>query len=648
MNQPARNQAWILPLLIIILALAACVRYDGGPVPVSPPGEVPASPGAVLTPTLPATPTTQQVPTPTSEAEAKLSRESGGDGSAKFAEETVVQRPAYDVSRPFQDLVKPHFYATGTGGELVPVQGGPDLILEREGRIKIRLQQGAAESYLDLLALEAELIGEHPVQKIYRLRAMGIPVAEELYQKLQAADFPQQLFHRTELEYQRGKDSSGVIAEVFPDGTLLVILDDVPKEWRSGRESIASPTHVHVNPRALSVKDSTLAQEYEEKILSLPFDDQRYPSPALAQQQCDVYQESLQGEQYRKILSSVGFRFSPDHVIEDPTGGTLSFGAKLSSVIREGAGQGVRYFGMEQDWIADILRQLDAPWIGPCDTAGGVRSYRLQDDDTDRYYLALRRSLEPDKKQRYKIIKLADDGSGQEIYTAPGIMLLALPVPWDENRWIMSTEGWTSAEGDQPADPRWQSVYLVNLQDPEDYRRVGYPISQFPKAPEGGLYWASAALDSDGRYLFNTLYGFKDEGGGLWVADLAEEDFHAKPDKFARIVEWDHMLSWMFLDQQTEEPAPYRSIFVTGKEVADDFAMTANLMRIKETGLESAVEYKERLLQMVGWNPVPFVLQTVSDHQVRVAAETHFSYESSLLPRAKGVYILSIDTDEIK
>jgi hypothetical protein len=411
-----------------------------------------------------------------------------------------------------------------------------------------------------------------------------------------------------------------------------------------------------VNPRALSAKDSTLAQEYEREVLSLSFDEQRYPAPALAQQQCDVYQESLRGVEYREILSSVGYRFTPEHVAQDPAqdpaDGSQSFGARISSILREGAGQGVRYFGMERHWIADVLRQQEASWIGPCDTAGGVRRYRLEGEAADQYYLTLRRSLEPDKNQRYKIVKLAEDGSGREIYTAPGIMLMALPVPWDENRWIISSEGWTPPEGDKPADPRWQAVYLVNLEDPEDYRKVGYPIAQYPDAPEGGLYGASAALASDGRYLFNTLYGFKDEGGGLWVADLAEQDFHARPDKFARIVEWDHMLSWMFLDREIEEeaqeetgePASYRSIFVTGKEVADDFAMTANLMRIKQTGLESTVESKERLLQMVGWNPVPFVLQTRPDHQVRVAVETHFNYESSLLPRAKGVYILSIDT----
>ena len=47
---------------------------------------------------------------------------------------------------------------------------------------------------------------------------------------------------------------------------------------------------------------------------------------------------------------------------------------------------------------------------------------------------------------------------------------------------------------------------------------------------------------------------------------------------------------------------------------------------------------------MVGWNPVPFAWQTLAESKFRVMVETHFDYESSLLPRAKGVYILPVDT----
>ena len=170
-----------------------------------------------------------------------------------------------------------------------------------------------------------------------------------------------------------------------------------------------------------------------------------------------------------------------------------------------------------------------------------------------------------------------------------------------------------------------------------------YPISQFPRAPESGLYGASAVISTDGRYLNNTLYGFKDEGGGRWVAEL-EEGFQVKPDSFVHLVEWDHMLSWMSLNPDTDEDSPdTRCIFITGKEVADDFAMTADVMWLKGSGLETSVASKERLLRMVGWDPAPFARQTLRDGRVIVAVETRLNYENSLLPRAKGVYLLTVE-----
>jgi hypothetical protein len=324
-----------------------------------------------------------------------------------------------------------------------------------------------------------------------------------------------------------------------------------------------------------------------------------------------------------------------------------SFGERFSTILRQGAGEGIQYFGFDASWIADRLVDLSVSWIGECDTAGGVRSYRLSETSQDRYFLIVRRSLEPDKKQRYKLLTVQDDGSATELYTAPGIILMAQPLPHDDTRWIMSAEGWKPPDDDGPADPRWQSVYIVNINDPEEFKKVNYPISQFPRAPEAGLYGVSPRLSHDQRYLFNTLYGFTDEGGGIWVSDLSEDDYYQRPERFSRIVSWDHTLSWTVLGDDANTPSPFLHLFMTGKEVADNFAMTANILRIKDAGLDSSIEYQERLLQMVGWNPVPFAIQEISDTRFRVAVETYFNYESSLLPRAKGVYIVPVDLSTI-
>ena len=416
-----------------------------------------------------------------------------------------------------------------------------------------------------------------------------------------------------------------------------------PPPPESPKADLASPTHFHVNPRALSAGVSSLAKQYEEEILALTFDDQRYPATPLARKQCGVYQESLQDPVYVRLLTSVGYRFDSDQPGADSNDDSRPFGERVSQLLRGGVGEKFRYFGFESSWVAGILTGLDVSWLEECDTSSGVRRYRSSGADSDDFYTIVRRSLVKDKKQRHKVVKLDAAGEGREIYTAPGVMLMALPLPWDDTRWMISSEGWPGPEEGKPADPRWQSVYIVDVNNPDAYEEVEYPISQYPEAPEEGLYGVSAALSSDSQDLFNTLYGFIDEGGGLWAVDLTDRDFYTNPDRFARIVDWDHLLSWVVLEEQTDGPSPSKVIFATGKEVRDDFAMTANLLRINDAGVDSTVVSKKKLLQMVGWNPVPFAWQQLPDHRFRVAVETHFNYESSLLPRAKGVYIIPVD-----
>ncbi len=556
----------------------------------------------------------------------------------------MTPRSSYDTSMTFDQLVRPHFFAQSQDGELSPVQGQPDRVEIRDGKVKIRLRQGEQKLYLDPLALTPGEWGEHPVHRVYRLAAMGVPLDKDLGGELEEPASVDRLFHTLEFEYLRDKPSRGTIAEVFSDGSFLVIAFEPPEAWQSPRDGVASPTHLHVNPRALTVAESPLAKDYEDQILGMSFERQRYPPPEVAKKQCGVYQEALSSTVYQDTVRSIGFSFTPSHILLDDD--ETVFGERLSKLIREGSGEKVQYFGMEGSWIAGVLTQLEVSWQGECDTAGGVRRYRVDGESKDRYYLSVRRSLDPDKRERHKIVALDDEGSTRVIYDAPGIILMALPLPTDESRWLMSTEGWPKSGAGIPADPRFQTVYLVNVNDPEDYQKVGYPIHQFPKAPEGGLYGSSARLSGDKQFLFNTLYGFRDEGGGIWVSDISQEDYFANPDAFTRIVDWDHALSWMLLEPEPDDPKAPVNLFLTGKEVSDDFAMTANVLSIGGGGLDSSIQSQQRLLQMVGWNPVPFAQHTLGGGRFLVAVETHFDYESSLLPRAKGVYIVPVDLNQ--
>ena len=238
----------------------------------------------------------------------------------------MTPRGSYDTSMNFYELVRPHFFALSEGGVPVPVEGGLGRMVLRDGKIKIHLLHDGDELYVDPLALTAGELGEHPVHRVYRLEAMGIPLDEKLREELDNPASLGRLFHILEFEYLRGKTSRGTIAEVFPDGTFLVIPHGHPEEWQSLQEEVASPTHLHVNPRALTVASSALAIEYEDRMLALSFDNQCYPSPDLALQQCQVYQEGLGGADYRDVLNAIGFAFTPVHVLGDVYQTTDVFG----------------------------------------------------------------------------------------------------------------------------------------------------------------------------------------------------------------------------------------------------------------------------------------------------------------------------------
>ena len=647
-----KNCVLLLAALMAVLIPACTPPAVATPPPDPTPSALsPAPPTAPLslTPTPVPSPTPTPIPATPRAKPAEIS--SADEVMGRFTlridnlpRELTAPRPQYDTTADFAALIKPHFMAGGVDGELRAAAGNPTAIVAREGRLKVELAGESDPFYLDLLALHSELLGEHPVHKVYRLLAMGIPMSAELRRKL-AAGAADELFANLEFEYLRGQETAGVVAEVFPDGTLLVIPFALPSEWQSRDVNIAAPTHLHLNSRALSAGVSALASEYEREILALPFPEQRYPAAALARKQCGVYQESLAAPAYAGLLNSLGYRFAPEHITGESAAPAAPFGERMAALLWGGFGPDRQYFGFEGAWLAARLRQAGADWLGDCDTAGGIRRYRVAGDSAARYYLTVRRSLEPDKKQRYKILSLDRDGAAAEIYTAPGIILMAFPLPPEGRDWLVSAEGWPEAAEGQPADPRWQAVYSVDMADPQQYRIVGYPLGRHSPDPPAGLYGVSPRLSADGKYLFNTLYGFREEGGGIWVTDISERDFSDDPANFARIVAWDHTLSWTLLPDTAAAAAssPYMHLFMTGKEVADDFAMTANILRLREDGLASAIEREERLLQMVGWNPAPFGWQRLADTQYRVLVETHYNYESSLLPRAKGVYIIPVD-----
>ncbi len=100
--------------------------------------------------------------------------------SGEVSQELILPRDSYNASRNVSELIKPHFLAMDSGGKPVDPEGEPDLVLEVERKVKLRLRKGDQTRYLDLLALESGLLGEHPVHKVFRLQAMGVPLDDGL------------------------------------------------------------------------------------------------------------------------------------------------------------------------------------------------------------------------------------------------------------------------------------------------------------------------------------------------------------------------------------------------------------------------------------------------------------------------------------
>ncbi|MEC9280575.1 MAG: hypothetical protein VX947_06760, partial [Chloroflexota bacterium] len=121
--------------------------------------------------------------------------------SGEVSQELILPRDSYNASRNVSELIKPHFLAMDNGGKPVDPEGELDLVLEVEGKVKLRLRKGAQTRYLDLLALESGLLGEHPVHKVFRLQAMGVPLDDGLAEKLKPGRFADNLFHSVTFQY---------------------------------------------------------------------------------------------------------------------------------------------------------------------------------------------------------------------------------------------------------------------------------------------------------------------------------------------------------------------------------------------------------------------------------------------------------------
>lgn len=189
--------------------------------------------------------------------------------------------------------------------------------------------------------------------------------------------------------------------------------------------------------------------------------------------------------------------------------------------------------------------------------------------------------------------KLTEQGNLIKLFETPGRIFLAAVNPQNKN------EIFVSAEGYDRSDPRFQSLFKVDLSKADEYEVVEFPGES--REGFGELYASDGYYlpNQDGMYL--QRYGFEDEGGGIWLIK-----FHPTGDhEVEQILAWDHLLQWSEITQDNQELRNTGTLskdnpifFVTGKEVDDDFAMT-----ISKVDLSNGAGFKNRIGKVVGWNP---------------------------------------------
>ncbi|GMR19072.1 MAG: hypothetical protein BMS9Abin34_198 [Patescibacteria group bacterium] len=357
-----------------------------------------------------------------------------------------------------------------------------------------------------------------------------------------------------------------MVCEIGIDGSLLVRPDAVPKEW--SWEDRDDPRLGRIDPTFFLIDADPDNPEHE------------------------------------KILEEAGYCF-------DPTG----FGPGILGRIC-GITQNLRNKSVKAGaWATDQIQKLGLP------IDGGFKSFSLREVDGETAYFTVATQLYGRNGRFYQ---MGPDGTLTEIYQAPGRILSAVFHPLDRNRLLLSSEGYD--EG----DPRWQSLFEIDLAT-GDWKAL-----EFPKPSGNDLYGSPRKLFRDEGIMLLNRYGFVPEGGGLWLANLEDPDYDPK----RRLLGWDHSQIWMFFP--TPNPRVLDVVF-TAKEVDNHMTMTVNRAKLRLDGLNTQLTEPERITKLKGWNPQPIHTEEISEyrHLIYIASN---DYEACMESRPAAVYVIEIQS----
>lgn len=463
-------------------------------------------------------------------------------------------------------------------GPLVAIDGSLEEIVKRDGTAWLRMESPAGKDlYVHPTAIVSASYGEHPADKLLRLvDEYELDISRSLERALSDQNKRDALFSDATFEYQPGKETTQVIAEFLMDTTVITRVNPVPKEWRAPNDRFLTPLLFEVQPSVL-----------DEKTLD-------------------------------ELKFHTGYSFTPD----------IFRGSNLQERLLSFSAN--KRMGVSVDssvWMVDVLRQLGLPLE---DDVRSVGLFLMA--DRDMFFTTTNGTYDTTVGNFYR---LTPEDEVVRLATARGRFLTALPLARDNNKALISAEGYDKN------DPRYSCIYELDL------TTGAVKVIEFPEKSRAGgeLFATGPAFTPDGDFVFVKRYGFHDEGGGIWVLDMSDPQYRTS----RKVMQWDHMLGFTtfgYLQRypKVKDDSPVVvPIAMNGKEVEDSFAMTVNHGWLTVDGMDSSLEY-DRVGIMVGWNPMLTYYERTDD-SIRVFTTISYNYESYMESRPFAIYRTVIDLE---
>jgi len=520
----------------------------------------------------------------------------------------------------------------------------PTGIVLVDGKVKVILNE---EMYCDPLGINVGHDVSHPADRILQLlKNYQIEIPNQVKNQLEDLQYQDELFYQARYSLGSPEELIGTIVKIFPDGSFLVKnITPLPDSFKG---PVISPQYFHVFPESIDASIVQKGQELRQKLFDnfKTIGQQIDPPGEYAYEMYSLYLLAKAGK-YKELTDQIDFKVNFNFFSQTPL-------TEIISNVLYGLSPDSKYLSLEEprNWnyfsgfrIAELLRTAGVGGINPEDAVTESGIFQMN----GCAYIPLWNASEPDPLKRSRIIKVYPNKNSEVMYHLPGRTLTFSPLPNDDRMLVASSDAFPLT------DPRFQAMYLVDTRS-GNYEILNFPVT--PKQSEGQpirkqLYGRSIKFNQDGQYMYTLLYGFSNEGGGLWQIDFTSLDFPKNSSVYNKIAPFDHPRKLFSLDNSLAKNLMRSSIanhqqianaVITTKEVDNDFSMSATAVSFSIDSLKITSKQKYLIERMPGWNPDPVAFIT-KDGESLLLLETYPNYETSIIPvEAFPVYLVKYAT----